>query len=363
MAHAAVTYKTSDPLKIEEVVYRAPREHEVLVKIAACGVCHSDLSILNELYPAPMPVILGHEAAGVVQEVGPGVTGLQRGDHVVGLWRPSCGECRYCKAGRAHLCKLGEDPTSRAGDRVKAGDTAIFEFLGIGGFSEYTILSDNALVKIDKSMPLDRAALLGCAVVTGFGAATNCAHIHEGDEVAVFGCGGVGLNIIQGAKHRGAKTIIAVDIDDAKLEMAKQFGATHGVNGREPDTFKAVKKLTVEGQGPDYAFDAVGHTGLIDQAFKSVCRGGEVILVGIPHRRETVPVSPILSVLSEKGIKGSLGGSASPARAVSELVGLYQTKKLKLDELVTRKYSLRETNEAIDDLRQGKNARGVLVMD
>lgn len=363
MPHAAVTYKKDQPLKVEEVTYREPREHEVMIKLAACGVCHSDLSILNELYPCPTPVILGHEAAGVVVEVGPNVKGISKGDHVVGLWRPSCGECRYCRSGRAHLCKLGEDPTSRAADRVKAGDTAVYEFLGVGGFSEYSILSDNALVKIDKSMPLDKAALLGCAVLTGFGAAENCAHVKEGDEVAVFGCGGVGLNIIQGAKHCGAKTIIAVDLDDAKLEIARQFGATHTVNAKEPDTHKAVRKLTAENQGPDYAFDAVGHTGLIDQAYKCVCKGGEVILVGIPHMKDTYSISPIVTVLAEKGVKGSLGGSISPGTAVPQLIAHYQSGALKLDELVTKKYSLRETNEAIDDLRAGKNARGVLVMD
>lgn len=363
MPHAAVVYKKDQPMKIEEVSYRAPREHEVLVKLAACGVCHSDLSILNELYPCPTPVVLGHEAAGVVEEVGPGVVGLSKGDHVVGVWRPSCGKCRYCKAGKAHLCKVGEDPTSRAGDRVTAAGAPLYEFLGIGGFSEYTILSDNALVKVDRAMPLDKAALLGCAVVTGFGAAEHAAKVKPGDEVAVFGCGGVGLNIIQGAKHRGAKTIIAIDLDDAKLNMARDFGATHAVNGKEPDAHKAVKKATAEEQGVDFAFDAVGHTGLIDLGYKSICKGGEVILVGIPHMKETVPLSPISAVLNEKGIRGSLGGSASPGLTIPNLIGLYQSKKLKLDELVTKTYSLGQTNDAMNDLRQGKNARGVLLFN
>ena len=363
MPYAAVVYEKDQPMKIEEVRYRDLQDDEVRVKLAACGVCHSDLSILNELYPCPTPVILGHEAAGVVEEVGPKVGGVAKGDHVVGVWKPSCGSCRYCKSGKAHLCKLGEDPTSRAAGRISSGETMIEQFLGIGGFSEATILSENALVKIDPSLDLAKAALLGCAVLTGFGAAQSTAGVKDGDEVAVYGCGGVGLNIIQGARECGAKTIIAVDLDDAKLEQASEFGATHCLNASTPDLHKAIRGLTEARQGVDYAFDAVGSVQIVEQAFRAVCKGGEVILVGIDHMKNKFSFSDFQLVVLEKGIRGCMAGSLDPIVAVGELISLYQNKRLKLDELITRTYSLNEANDAMNDLREGKNARGVLVFD
>jgi len=363
VTYAAVVYDKSKPLKIETVRHRALGPGEALVRLAACGVCHSDLSILNELYPCPTPVILGHEAAGVVEAIGPDVTAVRPGDHVVALWRPSCGRCRYCRSGRPHLCKRGEDPTAEAADRVYVGEAPVHEFLGIGGFAERTILREDALVKIDPAMPLDKAALLGCAVITGFGAARNAAHVKPGDEVAVFGCGGVGLNIIQGARRQGASVIVAVDLDDAKLALARRFGATHVFDGRLEDLPKAIRKATTEGQGVDFAFDAVGDVNLINQAWRSLCKGGEVILVGIPHMKATASISPIQSILSERGLRGSVAGSAGSAAFIGELVRLYQEGELNLDDLLTRRYSLREVNTALDDLRQGRNARGVLILD
>lgn len=361
MPHAAVVYEKDKPMKIEEVTYRAPKEDEVLVKLAACGVCHSDLSVLNEFYPCPTPVILGHEAAGVVEEVGPGVTGVKKGDHVVAVWKPACGKCRYCRSGKQHLCRLGENPTGRATDCVTANGTAIMEFLGVGGYSEYTILASNALIVIDKSMPLDRAAVIGCAVLTGYGAVKYAAHVKEGQEVAVYGCGGVGLSIVEGARLQGAKTIVAVDVDEAKLEMAKNFGATHTFRADTADLHKEIKKVTEESAGVDHAFDAVGNSEVISMAARAICKGGEVILVGIPHMKEQVSISPIQTVTLEKSYRGSLGGSSSSYETVPELVSLYQNKKLRLDALITKTYSLSEANDAMNDLREGKNARGVLV--
>jgi S-(hydroxymethyl)glutathione dehydrogenase/alcohol dehydrogenase len=361
MPHAAIVYKKDQPMKIEEVRHRPLQEGEAMVRLAACGVCHSDLSILDELFPAPTPVILGHEAAGVVEEVGPKVTSVGRGDHVVALWRPSCGTCRYCRSGRSHLCKLSDDPTTPTAGRAFSGDTMVYEFLGVGGFSEYSIISENALVKIDKSIPLQTAALLGCAVITGFGAAHHCARVREGDEVAVFGCGGVGLNIIQGARHGGARTIIAIDLDDAKLEFARRFGATHTLNGKSPKLNKEIRNLTFEGQGVDYAFDAVGNVGIATEAYLSVCRGGSVISVGSAHIMEKISVPQLLTVLQEKCVRGSVAGSHNIHDAIPSLISLYQQRKLMLDELVTKTYPLRDANEAMDDLRRGRNARGVLV--
>ncbi len=361
MPYAAIVYNKKEPMKIEEVQYRRIGDNEIFVKLAACGVCHSDLSILNELFPSPTPIILGHEAAGEVVEVGAKITGIAKGDHVVGLWRPACGKCRYCLNGKSHLCRLGDDPTSAATGRITSGSTPIHQFLGVGGFSEYAILSENAFIKIDPSMPLQKAALLGCAVITGFGAASHGAKIKAGDEVAVFGCGGVGLNIIQGAKNCGAKTIVAIDLDDNKLELAKQFGATHALNAKTPKLRKAIQEFTDHQEGVDYAFDAVGNVEIETEAYLSLCRGGTVVSVGIAHMIEKISIPQMLTVMQEKCVRGSLAGSHSIHEAIPSMVTLYRQHKLKLDELVTKTYSIREANDAMNDLRSGKNARGVLV--
>lgn len=361
MPHAAVVYKFDEPMKVEEVTYRDLREGEVMIKMAACGVCHSDLSVLNLIIPCPTPVILGHEAAGVVEEVGPGVTDVAKGDHVIGIWKPSCGNCRLCRSGKGHLCDLGTNPTMLAMDRCKVGDTPVIEFLAVGGFSEYTILNTTSLVKIEDSMPLDKAALLGCAVITGFGAAVNQAQVKKGDSVAIFGCGGVGLNIIQGAVHNGAETIVGVDLDDKKLEFAKTFGATHTLNGGSDTLIQDLKKLTVEKMGVDHSFDAVGHLGVIEQAAAVTCKGGNVIMVGVPKMTDKFDLHPFGQIFTEKPFRGTVAGSCTCSEALPELIDLYKNGKLKLDELVTKTYPLNEINDAFDDLRNGKNARGVIV--
>jgi Zn-dependent alcohol dehydrogenase len=363
MPYAAVVHKFDQPLQVQEVTYRDLKPGEVYVKIAACGVCHSDLSVLNGILPSPAPLILGHEAAGIVEAVGPNVTSVRKGDHVIGLWKPSCGQCRYCKSGKAHICDLGVNPSLLAMDRVKAGNTTITEFLGVGGFAEYTILAENSLVKIDDSMPLDKAALLGCAVLTGFGAAENAARVKEGDEIAVFGCGGVGLNIIQGAAHCGAKVIIAVDVDEKKMEFARQFGATHTVSAKDENVIKLVKSHTTQGYGVDAAFDAVGNVNVVKTAQETLCRGGKMILVGVPAMMDKLDLQPFGNIFTERTVTGTVAGSISGSIILPKLVSLYQGKKLKLDELVTKTYSLREVNDAMNDLREGKNARGVLIMD
>ena len=362
MPRAAVVHAKDQPMTVEDVVLRPVGAHEVLVRVKACGVCHSDLSALNEYFACPTPVILGHEAAGIVEEVGAGVTSVKPGDHVVAAWSPACGECRFCKAERPHLCNLADDPTSRAMDRATAGGTPVASFLGVGGFAEQIILADNAVIPIDKDMPLDRAALLGCAVITGYGAARYAARVREGDDVAVFGCGGVGLNILQGARLAGASTIIAIDLDDAKLEVAKKFGATHTLRGDTENLHKAIRALTKERAGLDFAFEAVGNPEIARVAFLSIAKGGEVILVGIAHMKEKVALSQIAAVTQEKGMRGTTNGSADSWKTVPLLVDLYRKKDLLLDELVSRTYTLDEINEAMADLRSGRNARGVILM-
>jgi len=246
-------------------------------------------------------------------------------------------------------------------DRCKVGDTPVIEFLAVGGFSEYTILTTTSLVKIDKSMPLDKAALLGCAVITGFGAAVNKASVQKGDSVAVFGCGGVGLNVIQGAVHNGAETIIAVDLDENKLEFAKTFGATHTMNAGNENLIKELKALTVEKMGVDSSFDAVGHLGVIEQAAAVTCKGGNVVMVGVPKMTDKFDFHPFGEIFTEKPFMGTVAGSCTCRDALPELIGLYQNGELKLDELVTKTYPLNDINEAFDDIRSGKNARGVIV--
>lgn len=363
MPRAAVVYEKDQPMKIEEVELRAPNAHEVLVRVKACGVCHSDVSVLNEFFACPTPVILGHEAAGVVEAIGSDVQSIAVGDHVVAAWSPACGECRFCKGGRRHLCNLSDDPTSRAMDRVTSGGTPVASFLGVGGFAEQILLADNAVIVIDKDMPFDRAALLGCAVITGYGAARIAANVKKGDDVAVFGCGGVGLNIIQGARLASAGLIVAIDLDDAKLETAKQFGATHTLRADTPDLHKAIRALTRDRAGLDFAFEAVGNAEVARVAFLSIAKGGEVILVGIAHMKEKVSLSQIAAVTQEKGVRGTTNGSADSWETVPKLIDLYRKKELLLDELVSRTYTLDEINQAVADLRSGRNARGVVRMD
>lgn len=362
MPRAAVVYRKDQPMQVEEVSLRALAEHEVLVRVKACGVCHSDLSALNEYFACPTPVILGHEAAGIVERVGGGVSAFAPGDAVLAAWSPACGQCRFCKRGKPQLCNLADDPASRANDRVSAGGQNITQFLGVGGFAEQTILSDNALVRIDPSMPLDRAALLGCAVITGYGAARHAASVRPGDEVAVFGCGGIGLNIIQGARLAGASIIVAIDLDDAKLELARRFGATHTLRGDAADLHKTLRSMTREKAGLDFAFDAVGNVEIARVAFLSIAKGGEVILVGLAHQKDKLSISQIAAVTQEKVVRGTTNGSTDTWKTVPELIRLYQQHKLLLDELVTRTYPLDEVNQAMDDLRNGRNARGVVVM-
>ena len=363
MSRAAIVTAKDRPMEVRDVEWRAPAEHEVRVRVRACGVCHSDLSVLNEYFGCPTPVILGHEAAGVVEQVGASVEGVAVGDAVVACWSPACGTCRFCRRGRPHLCNLADDPTSRAMDRVTADGEAVAQFLGVGGFSEEIVLADNALVKIDAAMPLDKAALLGCAVITGYGAAVHAARVVEGDEVAVFGCGGVGLNVVQGARLRGARTIVAIDVDPAKLELATKLGATHTLDGKADDLHKQIRALTEERAGVDYAFDAVGNVDLARTAFQSIAKGGEVILVGIAHFKDKLALSQIVAVTQEKGVRGTTNGSADTWQAVPQLIDLYQAGDLDLDQLVSETYDLDSINEAISDLRDGRNARGVVLFD
>jgi len=361
---AVVCRELNKPVVVETITVDGPKRGEVTVKIAACGVCHSDLSATNGTIALPPPLVLGHEGAGEVVEAGEGVTGFAVGDHVVASFIYMCGKCRFCSAGRPVLCiEQGKalltppEGTPRVKDR---DGKPLNIFSGCGVMAEYATLSVDNVVKIDPKMPLDRAALVGCAVTTGVGAVFNTARVEPGSTVAVFGCGGVGLNAIQGAAIAGAERILAIDTMHSKLEMAKKFGATDvllSVPGQDPT--KDIRKLT--GGGPDYAFECVGSGALAELAYKAIKRGGKAVIVGVARATESTSFKPMTMVFEEKTLQGSYFGSCVPRVDFPRMLQLYMAGKLKLDELITKRYSIDEAPQAFADMESGKNARGVIV--
>jgi S-(hydroxymethyl)glutathione dehydrogenase/alcohol dehydrogenase len=361
---AAVCRELNKPVVVETITVDGPKRGEVTVKIAACGVCHSDLSATNGTIALPPPLVLGHEGAGEVVEVGEGVSGLAVGDHVVTSFIYMCGKCRFCSVGRPVLCMeqgkaLLTPPEGTPRTRDKDGKP-INIFSGCGVMAEFATLSVDNVVKIDPKIPLDRAALVGCAVTTGVGAVFNTARVEPGSAVAVFGCGGVGLNAIQGAAIAGAERILAIDTIQSKLDMAKKFGATDTLlttPGQDPT--KEIKKLT--GGGPDYAFECVGSGALAELAYKVIRRGGKAVIVGVARPTDAASIKPMGMVFEEKTLQGSYFGSCVPRVDFPRMLQLYMAGKLKLDELITRRYNIDEAPQAFADLESGKNARGVIV--
>jgi S-(hydroxymethyl)glutathione dehydrogenase/alcohol dehydrogenase len=361
---AAVLYMFNEPLKIEDLKLKKPRADEIVVKMAASGVCHSDLSVVEAKLPFPPPVVLGHEGAGVVEEVGKDVQDLKPGDHVVLTWVENCGRCHYCIAGRSHLCDSGIQSMMAGKENVFEKDgVEISRMAGIGSFAERSVVRASAAVKIRPDAPLDRVCLIGCGVTTGVGAAVNTAKVRPGQTVAVFGCGGVGLNVIQGSVLCGASRIIAVDVVEAKLALAQEFGATDTVNGKEvSEVGDAIRSLT-GGIGVDYAFEVIGMQSTMMQAFLSLKRGGAVVAVGVPGAGEQIAFPGAALALEEKSVIGSLYGSANLRRDMPTFVDLYMEKRLKLDELISRRIQLDEVNAAFDAMRQGEVARSVIAYD
>lgn len=363
-AKAVLCRELNKPVVVEDVTVDAPRRGEVTVKIAACGVCHSDLSATNGTIALPPPLVLGHEAAGEVIEVGEGVSGLAVGDHVVSSFVYMCGKCRFCAGGRPVLCiEQGKALTTPPEGTTRVHDKAgkpVGIFSGCGVMAEYATVSTDNLVKIDAKIPLDRAALVGCAVTTGVGAVFNTAKVEPGSSVAVFGCGGVGLNVVQGAAIAGAERIIAIDTAQAKLDMAKTFGATDTILAKAgEDTAKALKKMT--GGGPDYAFECVGIGALAETAYRAIRRGGKAVIVGVARPSESTSFKPMSMVFEEKTLQGSYFGSSVPRIDFPRMLQLYMAGRLKLDELITRRYKVEEAPQAFADLESGRNARGVIV--
>jgi S-(hydroxymethyl)glutathione dehydrogenase/alcohol dehydrogenase len=363
-AKAVLCREHNKPVVVETIAVDPPKRGEVSVRLAACGVCHSDLSAITGTIALPLPLVLGHEGAGVVEEVGEGVSGLAQGDHVVFSFIYMCGRCRFCVAGRPVLClEQGKALTTplEGTPRVRdASGAPLGIFSGCGAMAEYATVSAENLIKVDPKIPFDCAALVGCGVTTGVGAVFNTAKVEPGSSVAVFGCGGVGLSVVQGARIAGAERIIAIDTLPAKLEMAKKFGATETVLMEKEDVVKFLKKTT--SGGPDYAFECVGSGELAGAAYRAIRRGGLAVVVGVAKPSDSTSVRTMTLPFEEKTLTGSYFGSCVPRVDFPRMLGLYMAGQLKLEELITRRYSIDEAPQAFADLQAGKNARGVIVL-
>jgi len=359
-------YATSKPLKITTVDLAPPGYAEVLIKVAAAGLCHSDLSVINGDRPRPMPMALGHEAAGIVHELGEGVSDLKVGDHVVVVFVPSCGHCAPCAEGRPALCEPGAAAngagTLLSGARRLTRDGApLNHHLGCSVFAEYATVSRHSIVKIDPSIPLDHAALFGCAVLTGVGAVVNTAKVSFGSSVAVIGLGGVGLAALIGAKAAGARQIIAVDLSADKLQQAILLGATHTVNAGTSDASEQIRSMSAG--GVEYAFEFAGSIRALELAYKITRRGGMTVTAGLPPSTAVLPLPAVSLVAEERTLKGSYIGTCVPSRDIPRFVDLFSQGRLPVDKLLTGRLKLDEINLGFDLLHEGKAIRQVVVFE
>jgi alcohol dehydrogenase/S-(hydroxymethyl)glutathione dehydrogenase/alcohol dehydrogenase len=366
---AALFRNVGAPASIEPITLDPPGPTEVLVRVAAVGLCRTDYHVMRgERRVAMQPMVLGHEAAGVVEQIGAAVDGIKPGDHVVQTFIPGCGICRWCRQGLHHFCAEGPritrgpqlDGTFRRRDR---DGVAVGAFCMIGGFAERTVVDQASVIVIEKDIPLDLASLVACGVPAGVGAARYRARVKPGDSVLVVGCGGDGMNVVQGARLCGATNIIAADIVPAKLDWAREFGATHGVNARGEDLTSAVLELTA-GIGVDHAFVCIDPPETLLPAFRATAKGGNVVITALTSDAVTeIKIPPLELLLTQKAIMGAVYGFASPRLQIPALLTLYRKGSLKLRELVTRRYRLDEINSGYADLEAGKNLRGVVVFD
>jgi alcohol dehydrogenase (nicotinoprotein) len=363
---AAVVYEPGKRIEIEELDLDGPREGEVLIRYTHAGLCHSDIHIAHGDLPARLPMVLGHEGAGIIEEIGAGVNRVKPGDKVVCSFIPNCGVCRYCATGRQSICDMGETilegylPGPRfplTGPRGEYGAMCM-----IGTFSQWGTISQTSVVKVDDDLPLEKAVLVGCGVPTGWGSAVNTANVAPGDTVAIFGIGGIGINAVQGARYAGAKNVVAIDPLENKREKAMELGATHAFATAE-EAQAAITDMT-RGQGADSAILTVDlmTAEVVEAGFNTIGKGGTVVVTGLNKLEiPTVTVSGSVLTLFRKSIKGSLFGDCNPTTDIPKILGLYQAGDLKLDEIITRTYTLEEVNEGYDDLLAGKNVRGVMV--
>jgi S-(hydroxymethyl)glutathione dehydrogenase / alcohol dehydrogenase len=362
---AAVLYEANTPLQVVDVQQQGPQAGEARVRVMATGICHSDWHIMNGDWPLPLPMVLGHEAAGVVDDVGAGVSNVRRGDHVIFSFRPQCGRCLYCSIGRSILCDGHQSVRWAMLDgtcRLTRDKKDIFQMARIGTFAESVVCPAEMLIPIRKEMPWPQAALMGCCVPTGVGAVTRCAGVEAGASVVVIGCGGVGLNVVQGARLAGAGTIIACDLLDNKLAFAREFGATHTLNASRDKVVEQVRALT-GGRGADYAFDAIGGEATTLQILDAIRPGGTAVIVGMAAMSVRAPITPYAMALQEKTLKGTMYGSVRPNLDFPKLCDLYLDGRLKIDQLISRTWKLDEINEGFAALRGGQVARGVVVFN
>ena len=362
---AAVLWSQGEPLSVEEVELSPPGPGEVLVEVKAAGVCHSDLHPARGDWKMRTPVVLGHEGAGIVREIGAGVTTLEPGDHVVFCWTPSCGQCPSCADHRPVLCDRLDKTTYRnklpgGESRMRARDQALAPFLSTACFAQHTVVAQEGAVRVSREVSFDVLASLGCAVLTGVGAVTNAAKVPAGAIVVVIGAGGVGLNVVQGAVLAGSARVIAVDQQPAALALATTFGATDIVPAGDT-AVAAIRELT-RGRGADFVFDTVGFPATLTDALASSKKGGTVVVTGLSRTDAQGSVALFPFVMQEKTLIGSVYGSGQPARDIPRLVAQFQSGALKLKELVARQYRLDEVNDALDALAAGAGARGVILM-
>jgi S-(hydroxymethyl)glutathione dehydrogenase/alcohol dehydrogenase len=358
---AAVLREINKPLEIENIEHGDPGPREVLVRTVAAGICHSDLHFQNGSYPYPLPAVLGHESAGIVEAVGSAVTYVKPGDHVITCLSAFCGHCEYCLTGHMSLCQepeLQRPPDQPA--RLSQGGENIWQFLNLSSYAEYMLVHEHAIAKIREDMPMDRAALIGCSVTTGVGAVIHTAKVEPGSTVAVIGCGGVGLSAINGAAIAGAARIIAVDMVPSKLELARKFGATDVVNAKQGDPVEAVRELT--GGGVHYSFEAIGLKQTAEQSFKMLARGGVATIIGM------IPVGTNIELhgpefLMERKIQGSNMGSNRFRVDMPRFVEFYLQGRLHLDDLISRRIKLEDVNDGLKALETGEVARSVIMFD
>jgi S-(hydroxymethyl)glutathione dehydrogenase / alcohol dehydrogenase len=360
---AAILWEQAQPLAVEAAELASPGPGEALIEMKAAGVCHSDFHPARGDWPMKTPVVLGHEGAGIVREVGAGVTHVKPGDHVVLCWAPACGTCPFCLEGHAALCDRLEKTTYRnklpsGASRLQARGQALAPFLGTACFASHTVIAAEGAVPVPRDVPFDALATLGCAVVTGIGAVTNAARLGPGARVAVIGAGGIGLNVVQGAVLAGAEQIIAIDVRRPPLDIARRFGATDAIQGAV-DLPDAVRGLT-NGRGADVVFDTVGLPATVAEAVGAARKGGTVVLTGLARVDGRATLSTFPFVMQEKRLLGSVYGSGDPAKDIARLVGLYQDGRLKLRELVSRTYSLDQINDALSALAAADGARGIV---
>jgi alcohol dehydrogenase len=358
-------YATSKPLSIEEVDLAPPGERELLVEVKAASLCHSDLSTINGNRPRQMPMVIGHEAAGLVQQIGPGITDIAVGDHVVMVFAPSCGQCIACKDGHPGQCEPGQ-LANGAGTllgghvRLSQNGSPVYHHVGVSAFAHHCVVNRGSVVKIDTELPWDEAAIFGCAVLTGVGAALNTAQVFPGARVAVVGLGGVGLNALFGAKVAGASQIIAIDVHDDKLELAKTFGATDVVNAKDEQAVQKVKALT--NGGVDFGFEMAGSVQAMELAYRVTRRGGTTVTAGLPHPDARWQLQHVNLTAEERTVKGSYVGSCVPSRDMPRYIDLYRKGMLPVNKLMSSHLRLDQINEGFDALAGGHTVRQIVMM-